>query len=355
MDRFLPGPAASDGSLAPAVTGPSTRAPDPGGLLAELGWRGSLQDRTPGLEARLATGGPIAAYNGFDPTGPSLHVGHLVPIFGLLHAPAPRRPAGRGRRRRDGDDRRSVRHDRPSATSSTATRSPRTWPSIRAQLERFLDFEPGRGAARVVNNLDWLGRYAHARLPARRRQALHDPVHAGQGFGPAPARRRAVVHRVQLHAPPGGRLPAPVPDAGGRAPDRRRRPVGQHHRRPRAHPPDVDGRRGGGTSAPTRCATRCCSTRAGSQVRQDRRAARPSGSTRPGPRPYAFYQFLARPPTTSTSAGCCGCSRCSTGPTIEGLEADAGGRTPSARPAQRALALDLTTRVHGWRGRRARR
>ena len=43
-----------------------------------------LHATTPGLPARLATGRPIAGYNGFDPSGPSLHIGHLVPIFGLL-------------------------------------------------------------------------------------------------------------------------------------------------------------------------------------------------------------------------------------------------------------------------------
>src|SRR6478752_5209165 len=43
-----------------------------------------LHGTTPGLPARLASGRAIAGYNGFDPTASSLHVGHLVPIFGLL-------------------------------------------------------------------------------------------------------------------------------------------------------------------------------------------------------------------------------------------------------------------------------
>ena len=55
-----------------------------GDLLAELEWRGVLHATTPGLPARLASGRPISGYNGFDPSGPSLHIGHLVPIFGLL-------------------------------------------------------------------------------------------------------------------------------------------------------------------------------------------------------------------------------------------------------------------------------
>src|SRR5438045_975936 len=53
-------------------------------LIDELRWRGMLADVTPGLTERLARG-PVSAYNGFDPTAPSLHVGHLVPVFGLLH------------------------------------------------------------------------------------------------------------------------------------------------------------------------------------------------------------------------------------------------------------------------------
>ena len=56
----------------------------PGALLAELEWRGILHAATPGLEARLASGRPISGYIGFDPSGASLHVGHLVPIFGLI-------------------------------------------------------------------------------------------------------------------------------------------------------------------------------------------------------------------------------------------------------------------------------
>src|SRR3712207_5617958 len=53
-------------------------------LLSELRWRGMLHDATPGLEERLARGAPLAGYNGFDPTADSLHVGHLVPIMGLV-------------------------------------------------------------------------------------------------------------------------------------------------------------------------------------------------------------------------------------------------------------------------------
>ncbi|MFZ5854843.1 MAG: tyrosine--tRNA ligase [Chloroflexota bacterium] len=126
------------------------------GLLDELAWRGMLQDRTPGLAARLAEGRPISGYNGFDPSGPSLHVGHLVPVFGLLHF---QRHGGRpvavigGATGMIGDPsgRSTERNllDRETIAANAL--------GIRTQLERFLDFAPGSGGATMVNNLDWLG------------------------------------------------------------------------------------------------------------------------------------------------------------------------------------------------------
>ncbi|MEA2520075.1 MAG: tyrosyl-tRNA synthetase [Chloroflexota bacterium] len=127
-------------------------------LLDELGWRGMLHATTPGLPARLATGDPIAGYNGFDPSGPSLHVGHLVPIFGLLqlqrHGGRPVALVGGGTGMiGDPSGRSSERNllDRDTLAANVA--------SIRTQLERFLDFTPAAGArgALLVNNLDWLG------------------------------------------------------------------------------------------------------------------------------------------------------------------------------------------------------
>jgi tyrosyl-tRNA synthetase len=125
-----------------------------GGLLAELEWRGMLHATTPGLPARLATGRPISGYNGFDPSAPSLHVGHLVPIFGLLqlqrHGGRPIALVGGGTGMiGDPSGRSSERNllDRETLAVNVA--------SIRSQLERFLDFSGSTGAS-LVNNLDWL-------------------------------------------------------------------------------------------------------------------------------------------------------------------------------------------------------
>ena len=124
------------------------------GLLEELKWRGMFHAASEGLEARFASNRPITAYNGFDPSGPWLHIGHLVPIFGLIHF---QRRGGRpialvgGGTGMIGD---------PSGRSSernlqTVEAIEANVASMRPQLERFLDFS-GPRAARMANNLDWL-------------------------------------------------------------------------------------------------------------------------------------------------------------------------------------------------------
>lgn len=129
---------------------------DPGlaGLLDELRWRGMFHAASDGLEARLASGRPIAGYNGFDPSGASLHIGSLVPIFGLIHF---QRHGGRpvalvgGGTGMIGDPsgRSSERNllDRDTLAANAE--------AIHAQLEHFLDFSGPRGAV-MVNNLEWL-------------------------------------------------------------------------------------------------------------------------------------------------------------------------------------------------------
>jgi tyrosyl-tRNA synthetase len=151
-------PLPDDAADVPVTAGPNTGAGDgmDTGLLAELEWRGILHATTPGLPARLASGRSIAGYIGFDPSADSLHVGHLVPIFGLLRL---QRSGGRpvavvgGGTGMIGDPsgRSAERNllDRPTLERNVA--------SLRGQLERFLDFTPGTGGAVMVNNLDWLG------------------------------------------------------------------------------------------------------------------------------------------------------------------------------------------------------
>jgi tyrosyl-tRNA synthetase len=127
-------------------------------FLAELRWRGMLQEMTEGLEARLARG-TIAAYVGFDPTADSLHAGHLIPVFGLLHL---QRSGGRpvavvgGGTGMIGDPSgRSEERNLLDAATLDANAA-----ALRLQLARFLDFSPGAGGARMIDNREWLGRYS---------------------------------------------------------------------------------------------------------------------------------------------------------------------------------------------------
>ncbi len=115
-----------------------------------------LHATTPGLPARLATGRTISGYIGFDPSGPSLHVGHLVPVFGLLqlqrHGGRPVALVGGGTGMIGDPSGRSTERnllDRETLGANVV--------SLRGQLERFLDFS-GETGALMVNNLDWLGK-----------------------------------------------------------------------------------------------------------------------------------------------------------------------------------------------------
>jgi tyrosyl-tRNA synthetase len=124
-------------------------------LFEELTWRELVYDATEGLSDLLAAG-PVTAYAGFDPTASSLHVGHLLPLMGLArlqrfgHAPIAIVGGGTGM---IGD---------PSGKSQernllSAEQIDANVRGIRVQLERFLDFERPGNAARIVNNAEWLG------------------------------------------------------------------------------------------------------------------------------------------------------------------------------------------------------
>jgi tyrosyl-tRNA synthetase len=133
---------------------PPTFEPGLPGLIPELKWRGMFHDASDGLEARFATNQPITAYIGFDPTGPWLHIGHLVPIFGLIQL---QRRGGRpialmgGGTGMVGDP--SGRSSERNLQSFDAIEA--NVASMRPQLERMLDFDGPNGAI-MANNAHWL-------------------------------------------------------------------------------------------------------------------------------------------------------------------------------------------------------
>lgn len=128
------------------------------GILNELGWRELIAQSTD-LDALAAEArrGPMTVYAGFDPTAPSLHAGHLVPLLALRRFQrAGHRPivlAG-GATGMIGDPRDVGERSLNEADTVAA------WTGrIRGQLERFLEFDAfDPTGAIVVNNLDWTGR-----------------------------------------------------------------------------------------------------------------------------------------------------------------------------------------------------
>jgi tyrosyl-tRNA synthetase len=126
-------------------------------FLAELEWRGLVQDQSEGLAARLRRG-PLSAYVGFDPTAPSLHAGNLVPISDLAHlqrtgAGAPVGLVGGGTGMIGDPSGKSAERNLLDDHTLDVNRA-----AIRDQLERFLDFS-GSFAARVMDNREWLAGY----------------------------------------------------------------------------------------------------------------------------------------------------------------------------------------------------
>ena len=125
-------------------------------ILDELEWRGLIAQSTDrdALASDLARG-PLTLYSGFDPTAPSLHAGHLVPLLTLRRfQQAGHRPivlAG-GATGMIGDPRETG--ERTLNTADTVA----DWASrIRSQLERFVEFDDSPTGAIVENNLSWTG------------------------------------------------------------------------------------------------------------------------------------------------------------------------------------------------------
>jgi len=123
-------------------------------FVEELKWRGMIQDITPGTEAQLQKE-MTAAYVGFDPTADSLHIGNLVPIMLLAqfqrcgHKPIALvggatgmigDPSGKSEERKLLDEK-TIQHNLDCQ---------------KKQLRQFLDFDSGKAnQALMVNNFDW--------------------------------------------------------------------------------------------------------------------------------------------------------------------------------------------------------
>lgn len=133
------------------------RNPRMSDFVAELQWRGMIHDIMPGTEDQLRKE-MTAGYIGFDPTADSLHIGHLVQIMTLVHLQhAGHKPIALvgGATGMVGD---------PSGKSKERNLLSReviehNLACVKVQLEKFLDFNCGANSAEMVNNYDWFKDY----------------------------------------------------------------------------------------------------------------------------------------------------------------------------------------------------
>ena len=127
------------------------------GLYEEFEWRGMIHCSTENLAGLLNTQ-KVAAYIGFDPTADSLHVGSLLPLTVLArlqrfghHAIAVvgggtgmiGDPSGKSKER-------NLQNEQQLEANAEG---------IQKQIARFLDFDREENPGRMVNNLDWLGKF----------------------------------------------------------------------------------------------------------------------------------------------------------------------------------------------------
>jgi tyrosyl-tRNA synthetase len=126
-------------------------------IIDDLSWRGLIAVSTDLEDLRKALDtGQVTFYAGFDPTGPGLHIGHLVLLLTMRRLQvAGHRPIGLvgGATGLIGD---------PSGKSTERVLNSHEvvagWVDrIRAEVGQFLDFSPGPASAIAVSNLDWTG------------------------------------------------------------------------------------------------------------------------------------------------------------------------------------------------------
>ncbi len=127
-------------------------------FIEELKWRGMLHDVMPGTE-ELLNKGVVTGYIGFDPTADSLGVGNMVQIMTLLHfQQAGHKPIALvgGATGMVGDPS-GKSLERNLLSEETLNHNLNCQ---QKQLEKFLDFNAPANAAQIVNNYDWFKQFS---------------------------------------------------------------------------------------------------------------------------------------------------------------------------------------------------
>ncbi|MGB2572564.1 tyrosine--tRNA ligase [Micromonospora citrea] len=305
-------------------------------LTEDLRWRGLIQDSTGLDELRdLLDGGSATFYVGFDPTAPSLHVGHLMQVATARRLQlAGHRPlllVG-GATGQIGDPKESAERtlNPPEVVASWVQR-------IRDQLAPFVSYT-GENAAQLVNNLDWTGqmsvveflRDVGKHFPVNKmlaREVVKARLETGISFTEFSYQLLQANDFFELHRRHGCQLQYGGSDQWGNI------TAGVDYVR----------RRGAGPveAFTTPLVTRSDGTKFGKTE---------GGAVWLDPEmtsPYAFYQFWVNADDRDVTRYLRYFSFRSR-EEIEALEKEAAER-PAARAAQRALAEELTALVHGER------
>ncbi|MEV1145165.1 tyrosine--tRNA ligase [Micromonospora sp. NPDC049799] len=318
------------------MTDSSLPPPRRDSLTDDLQWRGLIQDSTGLDELReLLDGGAAAFYVGFDPTAPSLHVGHLMQVTTARRLQlAGHRPlllVG-GATGQIGDPKESAERtlNPPEVVESWVAR-------IRDQLAPFVSYE-GANAAQLVNNLDWTGemsvieflRDVGKHFPVNKmlaREVVKARLESGISFTEFSYQLLQAHDFFELHRRHGCQLQFGGSDQWGNI------TAGVDYVR----------RRGAGPvqAFTTPLVTKSDGTKFGKTE---------GGAIWLDPEmtsPYAFYQFWVNVDDRDVGRYL-RCFSFRSREELEALEKETAER-PAARAAQRALAEELTTLVHGER------
>ncbi|MFJ8830412.1 tyrosine--tRNA ligase [Micromonospora aurantiaca] len=305
-------------------------------LTDDLLWRGLIQDSTGLDELReLLDGGSTTFYVGFDPTAPSLHIGNLMQVVMARRLQqAGHRPlllVG-GATGQIGDPKESAERtlNPPEVIAGWVER-------IREQLSPFVTYT-GENAAQLVNNLDWTGemsvveflRDVGKHFPVNKmlaREVVKARLETGISYTEFSYQLLQANDYFELHRRHGCRLQYGGSDQWGNI------TAGVDYIR----------RRGAGPveAFTTPLVTKADGTKFGKSE---------TGTVWLDPQmtsPYAFYQFWVNADDRDVSRYLRYFSFRSR-EELEELE-KATAERPQARLAQRALAEELTTLVHGER------
>lgn len=127
-------------------------------FIGELKWRGMIHDMVPGTDELLKKE-MTTAYIGFDPTAASLHIGNLATIMLLKHFQlAGHKPIALigGATGMIGDP--TGKSEERNLLDEEVLR--KNQEGIRNQLKKFLEFNVGENAAELVNNYDWIKEFS---------------------------------------------------------------------------------------------------------------------------------------------------------------------------------------------------